>query len=100
MSMSSMPPGVRGQELTSAPRRPIRAKKLELVDPARVWAALESAMTGDNQSAKVAAVKVLAAELYELEERPDGRPTGDSNRDERGYGGRLLHWSASFDDAG
>ena len=43
------------------------------VPPERVWAALEKAMQGSNESARVAAVRVLAQELYEPErEREQG----------------------------
>jgi hypothetical protein len=41
------------------------------VPPERVWSALEAAMQGKNESARVAAVKVLAQELYEPEQQDD-----------------------------
>jgi hypothetical protein len=41
------------------------------VPPERVWQALEAAMQGKNESARVAAVKVLAQELYEPELQDD-----------------------------
>lgn len=44
----------------------------EQVDPAPVWAGLEAAVQGNNESARVAAVRVLAQELYEPE-RDDPR---------------------------
>jgi hypothetical protein len=42
------------------------------VPPERVWQGLDAAMQGKNESARVAAVKVLAQELYEPE-RDDPR---------------------------